>query len=198
MVEPLFAMPATIAFLHLMVSLSAYASISGEFTESLRPLVELRRGRKGERLVQRGRLQQRVWFIHQGTAREVTLGSDKEERTSWFWTASDFLFTYPGFFAQEPAMSAIELIEDSLLMEISLENFLWLKHTFAQAEVLVEKIRSSHERARVLHAKELVELSAKERYQKLFEQRKPLFKVAKQKDIASFLGIKSDGFHRYQ
>lgn len=95
-------------------------------------------------------------------------------------------------------MAAIELIEDSLLMEISLENFLWLKETFAEVEVLVEKIRAGHERARVLHAKELVELSAKERCQKLFEKRKSLFNVAKQRDIASFLGIKSDGLHRYQ
>lgn len=196
--DALFAMPQTVAFLHLMVSLSAHAYVSNGFTQSLRSLIAFRRGRKGERLVLAGRVQQLVWFLHRGTAREVSLGEDGLERTSWFWHASDFLFSYPGFFSREAALSDIELVEDSLLLEISFEHFLWLKESFPEVELLVEKIRAQHEKQRVAYARDLLDLRASERYRKLFAAHRELFNVARHRDIASFLGIRDDSLRRYQ
>ncbi len=191
-------MLAQTAFLHLMVQLSSYAAVSTELTLVLRSLLVLRELNKGTVLVDCGKRQQVVWFLHSGTAKEVTPSEAMTGgRVSWFWFSSDFLFSYPGFFAQEPAVASIELVEDSVLLEISYRDFMGLREGFAEMPLLVEKIRAHYEKARVGHAGDLVNLSARERYRKFFQEHKGLFNVAKHRDIASFLGIRDDGFHRY-
>lgn len=192
-------MPGHTAFLHLMVSLSAYVRVSSGLALALGELVCLRELKRGGVLVEQGKSQQVVWFVHMGTAKEVSacdnlLGS----RVSWFWSASDFVFSYPGFFAREPAVASIELVEDSVLLEIAYADLMGLKEEFEEVGLLVEKIRAGHEKLRAAHAMDLVNLNARERYRKFFEGNKRLFNVAKHKDIAGFLGIRDDGFHRYQ
>ncbi len=191
-------MLSQIAFLHLMVQLSGFGAVSGEFTSVLRSLVVLREWKKGRVLVELGRRQQLVWFMHCGTAKEVSMDGDgTNARVSWFWFSSDFLFSFPGFFAQEPALAAMELVEDCVLLEISYGELMGLRERFSEVSLLVERIRAAYEKNRVLHAGDLVNLSAKERFDKFFGLHKGLFNVARHKDIAGFLGIKDDGLHRY-
>ncbi|RYG54890.1 MAG: Crp/Fnr family transcriptional regulator [Chitinophagaceae bacterium] len=184
--------------MHLLVQLSGYASASGELVEALRGLVVLRSGKRGEVLVERGKRQKVVWFLHSGSAKEVSpCERVAGGRVSWFWFSSDFLFSFPGFFAQLPAVSSVELVEDSVLLELSFGDFASLRERFLELGVMVEKIRAHYEKGRVAHAGDLVDLSAKERFDKFFKLHKGLFNVVRHKDIASFLGIRDDGFHRY-
>lgn len=187
------------AYMHLVVTLMAYAELSRGFSGALFELLSFGGFSKGRVMVECGKRQDVVWFLHRGTAKEVSPCEDSAlGRTSWFFTPSDFLFAHPGFFAREPAIASIELIEDCYLAEISYSDFMVLRGEFAEVEVLVERIRAKHEKARAEHLGDLVNLSAKERYHKFYAAHKGLFNVAKHKDIASFLGIKDDGFHRYQ
>lgn len=191
-------MHAQTAFLHLMVQLSNYGKVSPELTMALRSIVVLREWNKGKVLVERGKRQQMVWFMHLGSAKEVSeRGDGMAGRVSWFWFNSDFLFSFPGFFAQEVAVASIELIEDSILLEITYRDFIQLMAGFTEVLLMVEKIRAKYEKGRAAHAGDLVNLSARERFQKFFSLHRGLFNVARHKDIASFLGIKDDGFHRY-
>jgi len=188
------------AFLHLLVTLTSFSGRPGfavGFMEALREKVVLRKLARGTVLLERGKRQQVVWFVHSGTVKELSASGDGGERVSWFWFASDFVFSFPGFFAQEPALSSMELVEDSVLLELSFAGLMELKEEFGELGLLVEKIRSRAERERALHAGDLVGLSARERFRKFFGLHKGLFNVARHKDIASFLGIRDDGFHRY-
>lgn len=140
-----------------------------------------------------------VWFLFKRHAKEVSPSAQEMKgRASWFWFPGDFLFSYQGFFAQEPSMANMQLIEDSVLLEISYADFVALRESYVEVPPLVEKIRGYYERLRVEHADDLLNLLARERYMKFYGALKELFNVAKQKDIAAFLGIKDDGFHRYQ
>lgn len=191
-------MLSQIAFLHFLVQLNGYVPVSVELGEALRSVAVLREFKKGMVLVERGKRQRLVWFMHSGSAKEVTLHEVVANgMVSWFFFASDFLFAYPGFFAGEPSVSSIELLEDSVLMEMDYTDLLRLGERFKEIALVIEKIRAVHERARAGHAGDLVSLSSKERYLKFFGLHKGLFNVARHKDIASFLGIKDDGFHRY-
>ncbi|MEJ5996588.1 cyclic nucleotide-binding domain-containing protein [Pedobacter sp. Du54] len=186
------------ALLHLMVSLSSYASLSTGFATALSPLVNCRSLKKGRVLVEVGRKEQLVWFLHAGTVKEVTAIQEQgTERVSWFWFPSDFIFYYPGFFAREPSASRIELVEDSLVLEIAYRDFISLVEKFSEVPLLIEKIRSRYENQRVSHSASLTTLNAKQRYLKFYQAHKNIFNVVKHKDIASFLGIKNDGFRRY-
>lgn len=187
------------AFTKLCGRLSDFHPFSLLFRAELKPMLRLRKLKKGTVLVHRGERQAMVWFLFRGHAKEVSPSAQEMKgRTSWFWYPGDFLFAYPGFFAQEPSLTNMQLIQDSLLLEISYVDFLNLKESFAEVTPLVEKIRGYYERLRVEHADDMLNLSARERYLKFFSAHRELFNVAKQKDIAAFLGIKDDGFHRYQ
>jgi signal-transduction protein with cAMP-binding, CBS, and nucleotidyltransferase domain len=186
------------AFLHLLVRLNGFAGVSPSLGLALRGLVVLRKLKKGTVLVERGKRSQRVWFMHVGSAKEVSAaGEGLSDRVSWFFFASELLFSFPGFFAGEVASASIELLEDSVLLEIAYADLMGLRESFNEVGFLVEKIRAAHERARALHSRDVMSLSARERFVKFFGEHKRLFNVARHKDIASFLGIKDDGFHRY-
>ena len=186
------------AFNLLCQRLSFFHPFSLVFRVELQSMMSLVELRKGEVMVAHGQRQTKVWFLCEGHAKEVSSSDqDGREHVSWFWFAGDFIFSYPGFFAQEPAIADIVLIEDCVLLEISFEGFVKLREEFAEVTLLVEKIRSYYERLRVGHASDLVNLSARERYQKFFAEHKSLFNSARHRDIASFLGIRNDGFNRY-
>ena len=195
---PFVFMLFQVAYQILIERLSGFYPLSTGFTQALRPMLSLVELKRGRVLVDRGKRQQMVWLLCRGHAKEVSASEVQVKgRASWFWFAGDFLFSYPGFFSQEPAIASIELVEDSVLLEISYVDFMALREGFAEVPLLVEKIRGHYERLRVGHAADLVSLSARERYLKFHSEHKSLFNVAKQKDIAAFLGIRDDGFHRY-
>jgi len=186
------------AFEMLCRRLSSFHPFSLVFRAELQSMLSLVEFNKGEVMVATGQRQAKVWFLCHGHAKEIScFDRDVRERVSWFWFAGDFIFSYPGFFSQEPAITDIVLIEGCTLLEISFEDFMRLRDGFVEVPLLVEKIRSHCELLRVGHASDLVNLSAKERYQSFYGQHRSLFQVAKQKDIASFLGIRNDGFNRY-
>jgi len=107
-------------------------------------------------------------------------------------------FPMQGLWRRSPAVASIELVEDSVLIEISYVDFMSLLESFGEVPSLVEKIRANYQKMRAGNSVDLANLYARERYQKFFGLHKELFNVAKHKDIASFLGIRDDGFHRYQ
>lgn len=192
-------MPFESCFLHLVDRLSLFSPPSTGLVLALKKVLSLVSLEKGRVLVDIGKRQQLVWFMISGTAKEVTPAQGfAKGKATWFWFEDDFVFSYPGFFAQEPAISSIELVEDSRMLQLSYPDFMLLKERFSEMHLLVEKVRGHYDRVRVQHTLDMASLSAKERYQKFYAAHKRVFNVARHKDIAAFLGIKDDGFHRYQ
>ncbi|MBC8986682.1 Crp/Fnr family transcriptional regulator [Pedobacter sp. N36a] len=185
-------------FTLLLERLASFYPLSAGLVNALRPFLKEHDGHKGEILLQKGKKGDQVWFICEGHAREI--GVDLEngnEMTSWFWFKEDFIFAYPGFFSQQPAESAVELIEECRLIEMDYEDFIILRDTFPEVWPLVESIRHYYDHLRLTHLKDLQSLSAKVKYLKFYHEHKSLFNIARHKDIANFLGIKDDGFNRY-
>lgn len=91
------------------------------------------------------------------------------------------MFSYPGFFSREPVIAAIELVEDSVVLEISYDDFMSLKERFNEVPLLVEKIRGYYERLRVGRTSDFVNLSANDRYKK-FYQAHSIFQCCQAKD----------------
>jgi len=108
-----------------------------------------------------------------------------------------FVYAYPGFFSQGVAVNDIVLIDESVLIEISYEKFMQLRDGFDEVPLLVEKIREYYDGLRLAHAADVLTLKAGERFKKFIAGNKALFRVAKRRDIASFLGIKDDSLRRF-
>lgn len=148
---------------------------------------------KDSRILLTGRVQDTVWLLLSGLAREIRLDElSFKERTSWFWLAGDFVCTNPGFFSQDASERTVEILEKSRVVLISYQNWHALLQSFAETELLTEKLRRACDKARLLHAGEIKHLSTDDRYllhRKLLEN---LFTRTKQKYVAEMLGMAPD------
>jgi len=129
-------------------------------------------------------------------AREIGHENDRE-RTTWFFYPNDFLFAYPALFTQLNAFRDIVMLSDSVLIAISYGDIFQLRNAFIEFALFMDSLRDRSEMDRSLFAAQIYHLTAQQRYDRLFSEHSELFKIAKRKDIASFLGIKTDNFGRY-
>lgn len=172
--------------------------ISLAFKEKLSLIVFEEYHRAGTHLLNNREVQVKNWLIIEGSAREFTVNYDQtsHEQTQWFWFKNDFLYTTPGFFSQQPVESYVEILEDSHLVYIDFQNFHTLKKTYPEAAHFSELIRDQGQRLANIYINQMRSLNGKERYQWLFKEHPNLFNLARQKDIAYFLGIKPDTLGR--
>ncbi|RQO77805.1 hypothetical protein DBR40_07465 [Pedobacter sp. KBW01] len=189
-------MLSDLQFDHLLGRMLGFHAVSPGFIQAMRPLLDIIQLPKGRCLLTSGQRPSKVWYIIKGFAKEVSYDSGLG-RASWFWSEGDFVYAYPGFFSQAIAVNDIEVIVDSILIEISYEKFIELKNGFSEIPLLVEKIRDYYDSLRQAHAADLLTLKAGERFRKFVTENKSLFQMAKRGDIASFLGIKDNSLRRY-
>ncbi|MDQ0966865.1 CRP-like cAMP-binding protein [Flavobacterium sp. W4I14] len=180
----------------LLERISSFKQITSIFTKRLRPLLTVREVVRGEILLRAGSRPDRLWFLHKGYAREVGHDED-DERTSWFYFENDFMLAYPSFFSQLPAFRDIELLSEGTVVEISYSSLILLRQDFQELNIIIDLARDHCESDRAKFASQMHTLTARERYEKFYQEHKALFNVARHKDIANFLRIKSDGFRRY-
>lgn len=152
---------------------------------------------KGIRILNCRERQGIVWLMLEGFSREVHLNPVTfKEKTTWFWGKNSFLYTVPGFFDQQPAESAIELVTDAKLVFISYDDFCLLKKEHPEAEMLSEIIRGAYEKTRRELADDIQHQTTKSIYLKYKVTITELLKVARQKDVAEYLGMTSDTLGR--
>lgn len=172
--------------------------MSPMFYDALMPLLNFYKFSNSEYLLRKGRRAKFAWFVVEGYLREVTNNNASTiTHTTWFWYPNDFVLAYPVFFNQKEAISDIEVMPNTILLELSYEDFLSLKTSFPEVNRLVEELKFYYDKARLDHQEDLFNLSGKQKYQKFHNAHPGLFNVAKHKDITSFLGLKDFSFRRY-
>ena len=180
-------------FDNLMHKVEQHTIISFSLKEQLKKIVFEEFYAEGIYILNHREIQVKSGLIMSGSAREFTINKDdKSELTEWFWFENQFMYTTPGFFSQQPAESYIETLEDTHLVYIDFKNFQILKKAYPETEHFSELIRDDRKRLYNSYINQLKMLKSKERYQLLFKAYPKLFNVARQKDIASFLGITPD------
>lgn len=148
---------------------------------------------KGCRILQSGRVQEHVWLLLTGLVREIRLDElSLQERTSWFWMEGDLLCTCSGFFSQDPAEHCVEVLERSRVVLISYLHWHGLMESFGETELLTEKLRAVAEKARRLHAVDVKNLAADDRYLSRRGLLELLFTRTKQKYVAEMMGMAPD------
>jgi CRP-like cAMP-binding protein len=193
----LFLMVSQVAIAGFMEFLSGFGALSPGLVLEFRELLSVRSLGSGEVLVERGRRQHSVCFLFAGVGREVVI-VEGADRTGWFWFSPSLVFAYPGFFSMEAAPAQIVMLCDGIVVELDLSQWVDLLARHGELGLVVERLRASHERERMAHGLMLTTVPARERYRVFFAAHPWLFNLARHRDIASFLGIRDDGFHRYR
>lgn len=178
--------------------INSFYVVSQPLLNALKPLFKVYHFPNSEYILRKGRKARFAWFILEGYVREVNNNTANDNsHTTWFWYPGDFVLAYPVFLNQKEAILDIEVLPNTVLLEISHEEFMTLKIRFPELTVLIEEIKYYYHKGRLDHSEDLFNLSGKQKYKKLQKAHPRLFNVAKHKDIASFLGLKDIGFRRY-
>ncbi|TCD05861.1 Crp/Fnr family transcriptional regulator [Pedobacter frigidisoli] len=178
--------------------IDSFCEISPAFYIALRPLLKVYKFPNSEYILRKGRSAKFAWFVIEGYLREVTNSNPSNPaHTTWFWYPGDFVLAYPVFFNQKEAISDIEVLPNTILLEISYEDFLTLRLSNPRVNKLEEELKFYYDKARIDHHEDLFNLSGKQKYQKFHNAHPALFNVVKHKDITSFLAMKDFSFRRY-
>ncbi|SES31448.1 cyclic nucleotide-binding domain-containing protein [Pedobacter rhizosphaerae] len=185
-------------FGQLLQVLDRLCPISGAFEKALKPLIVEREVATVKNMLREGEIQQKIWFVVSGLVREISSSADTVTgRTSWFWYEGDFVFAHPGFFAGLPSLVEVEVYPGTILLELSRMDLALLIQSFKEGPLLIETLRYHNQAARAAHISDLVNLKHAEMVSRYYREHKSVFLTARAKDIASFLGIKDNGMHRF-
>ncbi len=165
-----------------------YGSLSPVSKEALKAKSEIHFYEKGTMIVREGQYSEKLFYIVSGCARAFYLKEGKDI-TDWFAFENQFISAINSFFQGIPSPHYLEVLEDTVFLEISRENIEYLSSKFLDINTLG---RMAVTRTMLELQQRIVALqfeTAQQKYENLFKiypditQRVPLM------HIASYLGI---------
>ena len=143
---------------------------------------------KGTTLVKEGQYSDKTFFIIEGCARAYYL-KDGKDISDWFAFENDFISSINSFFQDIPSPHYIELLEDSILLEISRKD----------VELLSAKYHEFERLSKIIIIKTMLQLqerissmqfhSAEQKYENLLSIRPNIVQRIALTHIASYIGI---------
>ena len=155
-----------------------------EFSNSSKILIQ----KKGTTLVKEGQYSDKTFFIIEGCARAYYL-KDGKDISDWFAFENDFISSINSFFLNIPSPHYIEVLEDSILLEISGKD----------VEILSAKYHEFERLSKIIVIKTMLQLqeriasmqfhSAEQKYENLLSIRPNIVQRIPLMHIASYIGI---------
>lgn len=144
---------------------------------------------KGTRLLARGTVSQKTYFLEEGYMRSYIINEDGEEVTTNIYTAPCFVNDFLSFFTKQPTSEYFETITTCSFWATDLKNVQHNFHTipeFREFSRLLFVINYHKLNDRLV---ETVSQKAETRYLNLLKNQPHIFQHVPLKVIASFLGI---------
>lgn len=166
-----------------------------QFQEKLLPFTEEVCFPRGHVLFNRNSLERNLYIMRKGIARAY-LEVDGKEVTIWFGLENDVIISAQGYVYGKRGYETMELLEDSTLYKIGLNDLMQLYRTDID---LANWGRRLMEREFVKTEQRLIynlSLSATERYLLLLQDCPELFQRVQLQHVASFLGISPESLSR--
>lgn len=165
-----------------------YAPLTTECQYELSNNCKILELEKGTTLVRERQYSDKTFFIVKGCARAFYL-KDGKDITDWFAFENDFISSINSFFLNIPSLHFIELLEDSVLLEISREN----------VEKLSDKYRDFERLSKVIVVKTMLRQqeriasmqfhSAEQKYENILAIHPNISQRVQLTHIASYIGI---------
>jgi len=150
---------------------------------------------KGEHLLMAGEVSRAFWFCTHGWIR-MYYSKEGNDRTTYFYTQSQFVSAYDSFIHQRPALMYFQALTDVEVLEISsaaAEQLLTQSVTFeALARIGMEEEMVVNQQI----IASLLTLTPEERYLALLVEQPTIFQAIPQHYIASFLGVQPESLSR--
>ena len=175
--------------------LNQFATISEDAKVELLKIISIKKIEKGSIVLHQGNICRNLYFIKSGFVRGF-YNQDGKEITSWFAFENEPFTSMYSFVSQKSSLENLEILEDSVLYDISYENLQLLFKKYSEfnliGRLLIEKYYIELEERTI----SLQFQSAKERYQNIIDNQPQLLQKASLGMIASYLGISQETLSR--
>ena len=166
----------------------SYSTLTDECQEEFSNSSTISVLEKGTTLVREGQYSDKTFFIIEGCARAYYL-KDGKEISEWFAFENDFISSINSFFQDIPSPLYIELLEDSILLEISRKDVELLSAKYHEFErlskiIVIKTMLQLQERISALQFH-----SAEQKYENLLTIRPNITQRIALTHIASYIGI---------
>jgi len=150
--------------------------------------------KKGEFIVEAGKICSKVIFIKSGLVRRFFIHDDRDV-TIWMYCSNQMATSMPSFFWQKPAYEYLQACEDTETYSISYENEQLLLEYPLYAKFQLKLFRFMLSGVDEVNYK-LKLMTAKEKYNYMLSNFPEIIQKAKLKHIASFLDISQETLSR--
>lgn len=165
-----------------------YSTLSLECQEELPNKATILSLEKGSILVREGQYSDKTFYIIKGCARAYYL-KDGKDISDWFAFENEFISAIVSFFTEKPSPHYIELLEDSILIELSRDDIEGLADKYHDFERLLRVIVTQ---TMLSHQERIASMqfyNAEQKYENLLVIRPDITQRVPLTDIASYLGI---------
>ena len=165
-----------------------YFKLTLEIQKELSSCSKILTPEKGDILVKEGQYSDKTYFILKGGARAYYL-KDGKDISDWFAFDLDFICAINSFFLNIPSPHFIELLEDSILLEISradIERLSDKYHDFERLSKIVVTKTMLQQQERIVS---MQFHSAEQKYENLLAIRPNINQKIPLTHIASYIGI---------
>ncbi|GAA0544417.1 Crp/Fnr family transcriptional regulator [Chitinophaga japonensis] len=151
---------------------------------------------RGQVLLEAGEVARYMYFINSGYLRLYYIDQEGKEVTSHINCPMDFMTSFNSYIGQRPSYETFECITDCELLRIrhqELESLLQHNQRWAAfGKIVYEEVIKYNEQK----AKDLVSLTARQRYLNLLQRFPDIIRHVPLQYIASFIGIKPESLSR--
>ncbi len=144
--------------------------------------------KKGDILVKEGQHSDKAFFIVNGSARAYYL-KDGKDITDWFAFENDFICAINSFFQNIPSPHFIEVLEETLLLEISREKTMKLSDKYHDFERLSKTVATKTMLKLQARIVSMQFQSAEQKYQNILAAYPNIIQRVPLTHIASYIGI---------
>jgi len=142
-------------------------------------------------------IEHHISFIESGVVRLFIPKEDPEKEITFGFSFKDqFISAYDSFLTQKPSVYQLQALTDTSILSISYSD---LQAVYSKTQIGNLIGRLTAERLFLLKSKreqDLLNLTAQERYIKLFKERPELLKVVPLKYISSYIGVTAQALSR--
>lgn len=186
----------TIVVEALLANISRYITLTPGETERFFSLVEEKKIRKKQLLLQDGDICKHSIFVKQGCLRGYTIDKQGTEHNITFAPAGWWIADLYSLFTGKSGQLFIETTSDSVIQLLSREK---QEQLFQEIPAFERFFRILTENALVSNQQRVIDnlsLSAQERYMKFCERYPTLINELPQKHIASYIGVTPEFFSK--
>lgn len=165
-----------------------YLALTNECRKDLQNASRILSLDKDTVIVKEGQFAHKVYFIAEGSARSYYL-KDGRDITDWFAFENDFICSVNSFFLNTPSSLFIEVLEPSVLLEISRENVNLLSDKYTEFD-RISKLIVTNTMLRLQERIVSIQFeTALQKYENLLKTMPDITQRVNLTHIASFLGI---------